>query len=80
MRVGIEALECSIVRGQKILRWAFSSLIECLWKELEQRENKLVHWNLSRETWGSHEAQSDTHNALSLRSGQQQSHQQKEKT
>lgn len=57
MRVGIEALECSVVHGQKILRWDFSSLVERLWKELEQRENKLVHQNLSREKWGSHKAQ-----------------------
>lgn len=58
MRVSIDGLECSIVHGQtEILRWAFSSLVECLWKELEQVQSKLVHWNLSREEWGSHKAQ-----------------------
>ena len=51
MRVGIDALECSIVHGP------FSSLVERLWKELEQRESKLVYWNLSREEWESHKAQ-----------------------
>lgn len=57
MKVAIGALECSIVHGRnEILRWAFSSLVECLWKELEQRENKLVHQNLSREEWESHKA------------------------
>ena len=58
MRVGIDALECSIVHGQNdILRWAFSSLVKHLWKELEQVQSKLVQWNLSREEWESHKAQ-----------------------